>query len=788
MANELKFGSKVVFLNGLPLTLPVAASDPGSAASGDLYYNSTSGAIRFYNGSSWGPVGAGSVTSVALADGSTTPIYTISGSPVTGAGTLTFTLNTQNANTIFSGPVSGGAGSPGFRALVAADIPNLASTYLSLTGGTMTGAINMGTHQINALTDPSLAQDAATKHYVDTTTLSSTLMTTLGDMIYEGAGPTPTRLPIGSTNQVLTVIAGIPSWQTATVGANTALSNLTTTSINQDLLPSATNTRVLGSNTLTWSSMWVNEILSPGQIDFQLTTGLLFNNSGSHVADFTNNALYDNTADKSIDWQGRSLIDGGGTNIQLSWSTSGVELNQLTANTVPYLNASKILTSSAVTPTTLAFLDATSSVQTQLNSKLALAGGTMTGAINLGGFAPTNSTTPVNPNDLVNKSYVDNFINATSWKTAVLVATTGTNLTLSGEQTIDGTLTSASRILVKDQTTASQNGIYITGSGAWTRSTDMSTWAEFPAAAVFVEAGTVNADLGFVCTAQPGGTLGTTAVNFVQFSSAGSYTADNVTLQLVSGVFSVKAGGISNTQIGASAAIAFSKLAALTSGNILVGNASNVAASVAITGDITLSNAGLTAVAKIAGTTVSGTTGTGNVVFSASPTLTGTITAAAMTLSSSLTTNTIISPNTLTIVANSGANAINLEASAFSRSTDGTNFVTETYLDSTTLTDNSGPTAVTALQFAVANFSGEEISYVIKTGTSTIDTRIGTLRVTANSSGTIVPSLSDMYTESADCGVVWTATNTAGTISVSYTTTNQAANRTMRADVKQFRR
>lgn len=192
--------------------------------------------------------------------------------------------------------------------------------------------------------------------------------------------------------------------------------------------------------------------------------------------------------------------------------------------------------------------------------KLPLAGGTMSGAINLGGFAPTNSTTPVNPNDLVNKAYVDNFINATSWKTAVLVATTA-NITLSGEQTIDGFLTSASLVLVKNQSTASQNGIYVSAAGAWSRAADMNSWAQVPAAAVFVQEGTVNADLGFVCTSQPGGTLGTTAINWVQFSSAGSYTADGVTLQLVSGVFSVKSGGISNTQISASAAIAYSKLA-----------------------------------------------------------------------------------------------------------------------------------------------------------------------------------------------------------------------------------
>ena len=67
-------------------------------------------------------------------------------------------------------------------------------------------------------------------------------------------------------------------------------------------------------------------------------------------------------------------------------------------------------------------------------------------------------------------------------------------------------------------------------------------------------------------------------------------------------------------------------LPTLTAADIWVGNASNVATAVAVTGDVTITNAGVTSVAKINGTTVSGTTGTGNVVFAAAPTLTGTIT------------------------------------------------------------------------------------------------------------------------------------------------------------------
>jgi hypothetical protein len=84
----------------------------------------------------------GTVTSVGLADGSTKPIFTVSGSPVTGSGTLTLTLQNQNANTVFAGPASGSAAQPTFRPLVANDIPSLsyvssvtASTPLFSSGG-----------------------------------------------------------------------------------------------------------------------------------------------------------------------------------------------------------------------------------------------------------------------------------------------------------------------------------------------------------------------------------------------------------------------------------------------------------------------------------------------------------------------------------------------------------------------------------------------------------------------------------------------------------------------------
>lgn len=98
------------------------------------------------------------------------------------------------------------------------------------------------------------------------------------------------------------------------------------------------------------------------------------------------------------------------------------------------------------------------------------------------------------------------------WKEPVACATTA-NITLSGEQTIDGVTTSASRVLVKDQTDGTENGIYVSGSGAWTRATDNDSAAEFNGATVHVSAGAVNADRTYVCTTDSI-TLGTTSITW----------------------------------------------------------------------------------------------------------------------------------------------------------------------------------------------------------------------------------------------------------------------------------
>ena len=137
----------------------------------------------------------------------------------------------------------------------------------------------------------------------------------------------------------------------------------------------------------------------------------------------------------------------------------------------------------------------------------------------------TGLADPSDAQDAATKAYVDSVAQGLSPK-AACVAATISNITLSGAQTVDGvSITAGMRVLVRAQTLDQNNGIYQCNSGAWTRTPDADTWAELVSAFTFISEGSTLADTGWVCTANAGGTLGTTPVTWVQFSAAGSYTA-----------------------------------------------------------------------------------------------------------------------------------------------------------------------------------------------------------------------------------------------------------------------
>jgi hypothetical protein len=151
---------------------------------------------------------------------------------------------------------------------------------------------------------------------------------------------------------------------------------------------------------------------------------------------------------------------------------------------------------------------------------------------------------PISANDVANKQYVDDLINGKDWKDSVRVATT-TNITLTGAQTIDGVAVIAGdRVLVKDQTTGSQNGIYTVAAGAWVRATDADVNAEVTTGlTTLVEQGTANGSSGWSINTQMPITVGTTSLSFIKTMQTTIITAGAGILQTGSSFDIVPADG-----------------------------------------------------------------------------------------------------------------------------------------------------------------------------------------------------------------------------------------------------
>lgn len=149
-----------------------------------------------------------------------------------------------------------------------------------------------------------------------------------------------------------------------------------------------------------------------------------------------------------------------------------------------------------------------------------------TASVSLNNQKITNLLDPTAAQDSATKSYVDAARAGLDLKDSVRAATTA-NITLSGTQTIDGVAVIAGdRVLVKNQTTGSQNGIYVVAAGAWARSTDADANAEVTAGmATFVSEGTANGNTQWVLTTDDPITVGTTALTFTQAAGGTSYTA-----------------------------------------------------------------------------------------------------------------------------------------------------------------------------------------------------------------------------------------------------------------------
>jgi len=311
---------------------------------------------------------------------------------------------------------------------------------------------------------------------------------------------------------------------------------------NTDFLGIGTSGQVLSVKSDLSGPEWVNQS--------SLSVGSATNKPGGALGDILVQSGSGTTTFLNVGTAGQVLTSNGASPAYVNQSSLSVGsattattadkvANALTAGT--YLTAGGTFDGS----TARSFaVDATSA-----NTASKVVARDASGNFSAGVITATNvtglSSTPANDADAASKGYVDSVAQGLDVKASCLVATT-TDITLSapGAVTIDGVYSATNftagetRILVKDQSLSQQNGIYIWQgpSSAMTRSLDANTWDELVGAFTFVERGTDNADSGWVCNVNAGGTIGTTAVTWTKFSQAGSYTAGNG-MVLSGGVF-----------------------------------------------------------------------------------------------------------------------------------------------------------------------------------------------------------------------------------------------------------
>lgn len=445
------------------------------------------------------------------------------------------------------------------------------------------------------------------------------------------------------TSTELGYVAGVTSAIQPQFGnkANVTLNNLGVTALNASLTPDADTTYDIGSTSNRFAVGYFQELSdSLGQVVLDTENRIIYSNDGSQAikfeaadilvskdiipdtddtysvgsasaffADtFTTNLHSSNINTKSdnstsIDVDNRQLIDSGANNI-VDWENK--QLRIAGGNLRVDWGNSRLKTAST---TKLDWSGTDISVNNRRIEQL---------------------QDPISAQQAATKFYVDNLVGGLSWKKYARAASVADVDISSAPASIDGvSLTGGDRVLLKDQAAPEQNGIYdFNGAGnPLTRSSDADTWTDLVGSVLLITEGSVNTGAKFVNQNIDGGVLDTDPVNFTAFSIAGTVngtgTANYVAywsgvstltaeqflspsrgglgadasgftgvVKSVAGVFS--ASSIVNADIDASANIAFSKLAPVGSGQILVGNVSNVATPVVVTGDIAITNAGVT--------------------------------------------------------------------------------------------------------------------------------------------------------------------------------------------------
>ena len=415
----------------------------------------------------------------------------------------------------------------------------------------------------------------------------------------------------------------------AITGANVTANNLSNTQV-----AFADGSKIVGSSSFIFTS-------TTGTLSANLFTGTLTTNAQPNITSVgtLTDLTVTNVANANINGYSATVSASAQSNI-----TSVGTLTGLVSSGNIQSNAN-ILTDNILAVGTNITITAGAG-----NSNITLAP-TGNGTVDVSSKRITGLATPTQATDAATKGYVDASSQGLDIKNSVRVTTT-TNITLSGTQTIDGVaLDAGDRVLVKNQTNKTQNGIYVVVDGAsWTRATDADQNGELTAGSfTFVEEGTNYNDSGWVISTNGEIVIGTDIMEWTQFSGSGSYSAsngvqligsnfsanvDDSTIAVVSGALKVKDG---LTLVTPNIGVATGSSLNLGTGTIDSGNIT-----VAANADITLSGAD----SQITGANlVSATYITGTLTTNAQPNITsvGTLANLTVTANTNLNGNVYIS-------------------------------------------------------------------------------------------------------------------------------------------------
>ena len=303
------------------------------------------------------------------------------------------------------------------------NISNSLNNYLPLTGGTMAGTINMGNHSITNVNNPTNTNDVANKFYVDTSI--SSLSNSLKSLYLPLSGGTLSGTLNLSNNRIMGV--GTPTSNNDAVNKS-YVDNYITGAGSTIAKNNLTASRVVVSDTsgkISVSGVTTAELGYLSGATSNIQTQLNNKAASSHTHNYlplaggtmsgainlgTNKITNLGAPTSGTDATTKTYVDTQIATKQttITGAASTITSSNLTSNRVTISDNSGKIGISDITTTELNYLDnVTSNIQTQLNNKLSLSGGTMTGDINLGTHKITNLGTPTSNTDAATKSYVD---------------------------------------------------------------------------------------------------------------------------------------------------------------------------------------------------------------------------------------------------------------------------------------------------------------------------------------------------------------------------------------------